>query len=459
MPRKGLLWKTVPAFVLCAALASFATAQFGALAGLTTSIVVAFIAAYFVTRPVRQAFDDLRQAADDVTAGRYQRRIYAPDIAEAAALAEAMTRSAAETGRRLDGAQRLNHEQEAVLAGMAEGVLAVDGERRVITLNRSASRLLGVLPVEAIGRSLQEVIRNPELLRQVEQLLTTHIPFEGDLVLRHADERTLQIRGTLLKDSEGRGFGAVFVLLDVTRLRRLENMRRDFAANVSHELRTPITSIKGFVETILDGATAEDADRFLRIISRQADRLEAIIDDLLSLSKIEKEAEASDITLKQGRLLDVVTGAAHECELKAEERQVAIEIECPQEAEGRVNSPLLQQAVRNLIENAVKYSDAGGTVRVIVESAEKEICISVVDHGCGIDPEHHDRLFERFYRVDRARSRKLGGTGLGLAIVKHIVLAHRGQVTVSSALGKGSTFTIHLPPLPTPAAVPVESVS
>jgi len=445
--------------VLCAAAASFTTARFGALAGLTIGCLLAIVAAYLAARPLRQIFDELRLAADDVAAGRYQRRILAPDIAEAAALAEAMTRSAAETGRRLDGAQRLNHEQEAVLAGMAEGVLAVDGERRVITLNRSAARLLGVLPTESIGRSLQEVIRNPELLRQVEQLLTTHVPFEGDLVLRHADERTLQIRGTLLKDSHGRSFGAVFVLNDVTRLRRLENMRRDFAANVSHELRTPITSIKGFVETILDGATPEDADRFLRIVARQADRLEAIIDDLLSLSKIEKEAEASDIVLAPARLLEIVGAASHDCELRAAERNVHIEIEGDPAAEARVNPLLLQQAVRNLLENAVKYSDPGSTVRVVVQASPEETRISVVDHGCGIAPEHHDRLFERFYRVDRARSRKLGGTGLGLAIVKHIVLAHRGQVTVDSDLGKGSTFTIHLPPLPAQAAVPLQTAS
>ncbi len=446
----------MPAFVLCAAVASFTTGRFGAIAGLAIGCVVAVLAAYLATRPLRQIFDELRQAADDVTAGRYQRRVYAHDIAEAAALAEAMTRSAAETGRRLDGAQRLNHEQEAVLAGMAEGVLAVDGERRVITLNRSASRLLGVLPVEAIGRSLQEVIRNPELLRQVEQLLTTHVPFEGDLVLRHADERTLQIRGTLLKDSHGDAFGAVFVFNDVTRLRRLENMRRDFAANVSHELRTPITSIKGFVETILDGANAEDSDRFLRIVSRQADRLEAIIDDLLSLSKIEKDADASDITLRPTLLSDVIAGAVHDCELRAAERDIGVETECDAELSARVNSQLLQQAVRNLIENAVKYSDSGGTVRVIAEKTAEEIRIAVIDHGCGIAPEYHDRLFERFYRVDKARSRKLGGTGLGLAIVKHIVLAHRGRVTVDSAPGQGSTFTIHLQTQPAQIEAPLQ---
>lgn len=448
MPRRSLLWNTIPAFLVCAVVAAVATDRLGVVAGLAIGCVLSAIAAVWVAQPVRQVFNQLRQAADDVAAGRFERRIAAPDIAEAAELAAAMTRSAAEMGRRLDGAQRLNHEQEAVLAGMIEGVLAVDGERRIITLNRTAGRLLGVLPTNAVGRSLHEVVRNPELLRQVEQLLTTHVPFEGDLTLRHADERVLQIRGTMLKDSHGRPFGAVFVLNDVTRLRRLENMRRDFAANVSHELRTPITSIKGFVETILDGATPEDADRFLRIIARQADRLEAIIDDLLSLSKIEKEAEAHDIRLQSATLLDVVHGAVHDCQLRFGDRKVSIDVEGDPDLQALINPTLLEQAVGNLLENAVKYSDPGGQVRVVVERSNDEVRVSVIDRGCGIAPEHHDRLFERFYRVDKARSRKVGGTGLGLAIVKHIVLAHRGRITVDSTLGKGSTFTIHLPALP-----------
>lgn len=458
MHRKSLLWKTVPAFLTCAIVASIATDQFGAAVGLVVGCFVAAIAAYLAYRPLRQVFSELRQAADDVAAGRYERRIYAPDISEAAELAEAMTRSAAETGRRLDGVQRLNHEQEAVLSGMIEGVLAVDADRRIITLNRTAARLLGAIPVESVGRSLQEVVRNPELLRQVDLLLSTHVPFEGDLVLRQTDERVLQIRGSILKNSQGRTFGAVFVLNDVTRLRRLENMRRDFAANVSHELRTPITSIKGFVETILDGATPEDTDRFLRIVARQADRLDAIIDDLLSLSKIEKEAEASDIVLRPTRLFDVVQAAVNDCLLKANERSVSMEIvDGDREILAPANGTLLQQAVRNLLENAVKYSDPGKEVRVVVERGPDDVRVSVIDRGCGIAPEHHERLFERFYRVDKARSRKVGGTGLGLAIVKHIVLAHRGSVTIDSAIGKGSTFTIHLPPLRTAAEAPVSA--
>ncbi|MCE9606239.1 MAG: PAS domain-containing protein [Planctomycetia bacterium] len=412
-------------------------------------VIAAFAAAHFLAEPIARSFLMLRKLSDELSEGRGTSAHTLPNIEEAAELSESMSRLAERFAERLDGVLRINNEQEAVLAGMAEGVLAIDAEHRVISLNRAAGRLLGVNPTEIMGRGLHEIVRNPELLRLVDQILATRKPAENDIVFRQTDERILQVRGTMLPDSHDRGSGAVFVLNDVTRLRRLENMRRDFAANVSHELKTPITSIKGFVETILDGASAEDAHRFMEIIARQADRLDAIIDDLLALSRIEKEAEASDIVLAPSRLNEILLGAANDCQVRADERKIRVEIRCPDEVHARVNALLLQQAVRNLLENAVKYSDAGGVIQVVGERTSEEVRVSVVDYGCGIAPEHHARLFERFYRVDKARSRKLGGTGLGLAIVKHIVLAHRGRVTVESAPGKGSRFTIHLPPIPT----------
>ena len=266
-------------------------------------------------------------------------------------------------------------------------------------------------------------------------------------MLRNARDRVLQANGTALRDPAGRGIGAVIVLNDVSRLRQLENMRRDFAANVSHELKTPIASIKGFVETLLDGAmhNPDDAERFLRIIARQADRLNAIIEDLLSLSRIEKEGEAADIVLQAAALQETLTAAIHNVEGKAAERGIAIQLSGEPNLEAKINAPLLEQAVTNLLDNAIKYSEAESRVELNVSARGGEILIEVCDRGCGIAEEHLSRLFERFYRVDRARSRKLGGTGLGLAIVKHIVLAHRGQVAVESTPEVGSIFTIHLP--------------
>jgi two-component system phosphate regulon sensor histidine kinase PhoR len=239
-------------------------------------------------------------------------------------------------------------------------------------------------------------------------------------------------------------------LNDVTALRRLETVRRDFVANVSHELKTPITSIKGFVETLLDTRErdAQETERFLGIVLRQADRLNAIIEDLLNLSRIERDAEAGDIALEQGALRAVVAAALQSCETQAQTRGIRLVSECDAGLAAWFNGALLEQALVNLIDNAIKYSPAGAEVRVEAAEQDGSVVIRVRDWGSGIEAKHLPRLFERFYRVDKARSRKLGGTGLGLAIVKHIAQAHKGQVFVESAPGAGSTFSLHFPTQP-----------
>jgi two-component system phosphate regulon sensor histidine kinase PhoR len=238
---------------------------------------------------------------------------------------------------------------------------------------------------------------------------------------------------------------------DVTRLKKLENIRRDFVANVSHELKTPITSIKGYAETIIDGGMEdrEQDKEFLNVIVRQADRLHAIVDDLLSLSRIEQETEHDQIQLVNGSLKEVLLEAFEVCEIKAVEKQISLELDCPDDVQVPMDGPLLEQAVVNLLVNAIKYSHEGGRVAVTVSHGEAEdqgtVALSVRDFGVGIEQKHLPRLFERFYRSDKARSRKLGGTGLGLAIVKHIAQVHNGTVTVESELGEGTVFTILLP--------------
>ncbi len=236
---------------------------------------------------------------------------------------------------------------------------------------------------------------------------------------------------------------------------RLEGIRRDFVANVSHELKTPITSIKGFVETLLEGAASkpEDARRFLGIIAKQADRLNAIIEDLLLLSRLEQENSKPSISVTDCRLKGVLQAAIQVCCLQAEEKGIAVALHCPDDLSARVNAPLIEQAVVNLVDNALKYSEPGKSVEVKSGQTASETLITVTDHGCGIETEHLPRLFERFYRVDKARSRKLGGTGLGLAIVKHIVQAHQGRVEVESTPGVGSSFTLVLPQHPAAGSI------
>ena len=270
---------------------------------------------------------------------------------------------------------------------------------------------------------------------------------EEEFTLFTDNERFLHVQGTTLRDANELLIGALVVLYDVTQIKRLENVRRDFVANVSHELKTPITSIKGYVETLLDGAMhePEDAERFLRIVANQSDRLNAIIDDLLALSRVEQKAERAEIPLEMGAIQPVLRNAIEVSAAKATECGVQIDLSCDRQLQACINAPLLEQAVANLIHNACKHSPAGSTVWVDAQQQEETVVIRVRDKGCGIEAHHIPRLFERFYRVDKSRSRKLGGTGLGLAIVKHIMQAHQGQVWVESTPNQGSTFSICVP--------------
>ncbi len=371
-----------------------------------------------------------------------------PDAAEIAALAEAMNAMAARLDERIRAVERQRNELEAVLGSMAEGVLAVDGDQRVISMNAAAGELLGCDPARAVGRSIEEAVRNPGLHAVMLRAEGAEARVEGDLTVPGAQEdRFLQTRATLLRDPEGSVAGTLLVLNDVTRLRRLEGLRREFVANVSHELRTPITVIKGFAETLLEGGDEdrEKAQRFLGIIAGQADRLQALFDDLLVLSRTEQQAERGEIEMKEAP----VRGRGGERrgplpgERPGEEHHHPHRL--PEGRAARLNASLLEQAVFNLVDNAVRYSPAGTEVTVQAASADGEVTIVVRDQGPGIAAEHQGRIFERFYRVDKGRDRKSGGTGLGLAIVKHVVQAHGGRVSLQSAPGKGSAFTLHLP--------------
>jgi two-component system phosphate regulon sensor histidine kinase PhoR len=250
-----------------------------------------------------------------------------------------------------------------------------------------------------------------------------------------------------LTDPTGKKLGALVILNDITRMKRLETVRRDFVANVSHELKTPITALRGCVETLSDPAprTSEDNERFMAMMGRQVERLNAIVEDLLSLSRIEHDAEHKGIPMETGPVCEVLRRAAQMFTHAAQAKGIGVTIECLPDLAAPINAPLLEQAVGNLIDNAIKYS--GERTRVWVTGAMNgnKIDIRVTDEGPGIEKKHLPRIFERFYRVDQARSRSLGGTGLGLAIVKHIVLAHAGSVSVESTPGQGSTFTISIP--------------
>ena len=416
------------------------------LGGLVIALLAGLIS-FVISRRITRPIDRLKQGARRFAEGDLDFRMPIPDSEELADLAEVMNAMAEQLQDRISIIVQQHSQQDAVLSSMVEGVLAFDGDARLMNINRSAAQLLKVEPEKVRGKSIQEVVRNAGLQRFVEEALASKQATEGYVTLVDDVERFLQVHGSVLKDGEGLPIGVLVVLNDVTELRTLENVRRDFVANVSHELKTPITSIKGFVETLLDGAISDrdDAVRFLGIVSKQADRLNAIIEDLLSLSRIEQAGEKDEIALAEGSVHDALHSAMQVCLHEAESKRIELLLDCPRDITAMMNPPLLEQAMVNLINNAIKYSEEGKHVWIGGREERDAVHITVRDEGYGIEAEHLPRLFERFYRIDKARSRKMGGTGLGLAIVKHIAQAHRGHVEVQSRPGEGSTFTIMLP--------------
>ena len=413
--------------------------------GLATAFCVAGLS-LLISRRISKPIVEMKKIAEMFASGDLDHRLLVLGTAELDSLANAINRMATQLQERFATITDQRNELDAVLSSMIEGVVAVDGQGRIVSINKAAASLLDIELSKGQNRNVEEVIRNVDLQNFINSTLNSKVPTEADISLPTKGDRLFQLHGASLPTRAGGRTGAVIVLNDITKMRRLENVRRQFVANVSHELKTPVTSIQGYVEALLEGPIKDpqQAERFLRIIAKHSDRLNSIIEDLLTLSRLEEDRERKETSFTVTELKPVLASAIELASIKAEDKQMKIQLVCDEQIAVRMNTALLEQAVLNLVENAIKYSPLGGDVRISVEQNGKEVAITVKDNGCGITQEHLPRIFERFYVVDKGRSRKLGGTGLGLAIVKHIAQVHGGSVTVESSLGKGSTFTIHL---------------
>ncbi|MBU1260544.1 MAG: cell wall metabolism sensor histidine kinase WalK [Planctomycetes bacterium] len=417
---------------------------------LWAGVIIAVCAAVIslaLSKRISMPIEKIKETARSFAAGNLDLRLSISKPIELAELAEAMNKMARQLNEKISTITTQNSESDAILSSMVEGVIAIDAEGCIVRINRAAASFLNVNTKQAERHKIAEAIDNIDIVEFAQESLNSSAPTEADIVLAGDEKRFLKLHGTRLSDVGGKKTGAVIVLTDVTRLQQLEKIRRDFVANVSHELKTPITSIKGFVETLQEGALTESqqARRFLEIIGKHSDRLNAIIDDLLSLSRLEEDSEKRMLSFETTLLKPVLTDAITLSEIKAEEKHIQVNLNCKENIEARINPALLEQAITNLIDNAIKYSTADSKIWVEAEQNENEIIVEVRDQGCGIDKKYQERIFERFYVVDKGRSRKLGGTGLGLSIVKHIAQVHGGHIEVESTVGKGSTFKIRLP--------------
>ncbi|MBN1437655.1 MAG: PAS domain S-box protein [Sedimentisphaerales bacterium] len=417
------------------------------LCGIGVSVLAALLCLY-ISRRISRPIEQMRHMAQKLADGHLDATLPKTDTTELSGLALTLNQMARQLHERIETVTAQRNEFEALLASMVEAVWAVDADGNVLAINQTAADLFGVDAGAVQGHSVPELARNADLQKFVDETLASSEPTEKDIVFhRLGQTQVFQAHGAVLADSHGKKRGAVIVLHDITRIRQLENLRCDFAANVSHELKTPITSIKGFVETLLEdfGKDPEQTQRFLTIIARQTDRLNAIVEDLLSLSGIEEASEKGRVELEPKPVRTVLDAAVELAHVKADNKQIRLEVECEADVEVPLNADLLEQAVFNLVDNAIKYSPEGATVKIRAQVRGDNLEIQVEDQGMGIPAEHVERIFERFYVVDKARSRNLGGTGLGLAIVKHIAQAHHGKVSVASKMNSGSVFTISLP--------------
>jgi two-component system phosphate regulon sensor histidine kinase PhoR len=424
---------------------TFCSGAKGGLFLVVGSIVFAITASLLVSEAMASSLDRFARFAERLTAGQLGTRVEPSRLLQFNRLAQALNEMARNLAGRVEALDNLSREQDTILRSMVEGVISVDNQGRIQRLNKTASALLDASELLSKDRHFHDVIEHPELRQFIENALRSSEPLSSMVSVKKESALIFEVYSSILRSESADSNGRLIVLHDMTRIQRLENIRRDFVANVSHELRTPITSIKGFVETLLDGAMhePESLQRFLGIIGKHSERLHSILSDLLTLARLEAGDEMS-LDVAPAKVAGIVALVVESCSREAAQKQIAISNEVSPQDQAAVNAGLLEQALVNLVSNAVKYSQVGARVAVRSEVVGEMTRIDVVDTGPGIDRAHLPRLFERFYRVDQGRSREMGGTGLGLAIVKHIAQLHGGRVEVYSELGKGTTFSLYL---------------
>jgi two-component system phosphate regulon sensor histidine kinase PhoR len=416
-------------------------------AGLSTAALlavgVAGVICFLFARRHTEPISDLTQFADALSRGDLQRRAVRPEKGEIATLTTSLNTMAESLSHLVEQANKDKAELLTILSSMSEGVIATDTEQRILIVNDAAGKLLGFEPATAGGKQLFEVVRNEQVIKAAGEVLSgsgRKLISVGPVSARHLDVTLCNF------PTDGRNEGLVIVAHDITQSFQYQELRKEFVANVSHELRTPLTVIKGFVETLQDGAwqDARKAPEYLATIHRHTEQLTNLVSDLLELSKLESQGLSPrrapvDLGYVVHKAHELLTPAA---EKKRQTLDVRIDPDIPTL---KGNADYIERAVANLIDNASKYTPEGGHIRVTARGNGTYAVVEVADNGIGIPKEDVPRIFERFYRVDRSRSREMGGTGLGLSIVKHVAQVHGGQIEVDSAPGKGSTFRLKLP--------------
>jgi two-component system phosphate regulon sensor histidine kinase PhoR len=425
----------------------------GVWTGAAVTLLLALMLSLFLARRVTAPLVELADTARAIAQGAYGQRVSIRSRDEVGKLATAFNEMSEACARHIAQMDQDRQQLRAIFRSMVEGVLVIDADQRVEFINEAACALLQIAPETAPGRKLWQLLRHRQLNEAVECILAADEPVRSELAWHSHEGRVLDLHGVRLPGTPLRG--AVLVFHDVTHLRKLERVRQDFVANVSHELKTPLATIQATVETLLDGAI-NDPDhnlRFLESIRESAERLHHLVLDLLTLARIES-GEAT-IELQPIAVQPAIEACMGRLEQRAAAKQITLEHAPTAESiMVTADEEAIADILDNLVDNAVKYTPAGGRVSLRWWSEGKEAVVQLQDTGIGIPEKDLPRIFERFYRVDKARSRELGGTGLGLSIVKHLVQALGGSITAVSQIGTGSTFTLRLPLAENPSLKP-----
>lgn len=415
--------------------------------GAVVAAAVALLVGLVLARRIVAPLTSMTAASEAIARGSYEKRVASTSDDEVGRLASAFNRMAAELEERLNTITEDRTKLLTILGGMVEGVIAVDNDQKVVHLNSAAGRILNAAPSECIGRPIWEITPVRKVTESVDRSLREAKDVSDELRLPGDDlDRVVELRAAPLQSGQGGLVGAVLVLHEVTELRRLETVRQDFVANVSHELKTPITAVRGLIDTVVEDGSmpAATRERFLQKAKDQSMRLSLLVTDLLTLARLESAGGVLEV-----EPLDVrssIETSIQNLRASAEARGIELRGDVPS-LPVRINgdAEVLELVVNNLLDNALKYTPRGGRVWVRLDTDDGVALLEVEDTGIGIAKEHHSRIFERFYRIDKARSRELGGTGLGLSIVKHVCRVLGGSISVESEIGTGSTFRVRFP--------------
>lgn len=416
----------------------------GILGGLSLTSLLALKFSSSITSPIKQ----LISVSKEISYGNYSQRVKVNSKDELGQLGETFNKMAEELEKTVVDLTDKNIKMNSIVNSMTEGIVAVDTNNKVILINSIACKLFGISnKSKAIGTNILEVIRNNQINSLLQETIRDNVSKVDEIYIGPPEEKYLRIYTNPIKpsNSSARNTGGIITVQDITNIKKLEQIRTEFVSNVTHELKTPLTSIRGFVETLRGGAINDKqvADKFLEIIDIEADRLYMLINDILQLSEIESMEEESNIATY--KLKSILSDILPILQKAAEKKGVKIIDEVDESIEITANQNRIKQMLINLIDNAIKYNVENGSIFIKAFRTEGKVVIKVKDTGIGIPEEHLSRIFERFYRVDKGRSRSMGGTGLGLSIVKHIVNLYNGDIKVKSQPGYGTEFTIQLP--------------